>query len=61
MIKIYFMDAFKREDYIIFFDVKKALRFLYATAKKYIIIGWTCDNPEDNDYLNYKFRPELKR
>lgn len=61
MIKIYYVDQYGREDYIIFYDVKKALRFLYGTMKKYIISGWVCDRDEDNDYLNYRFRPELKR
>ena len=64
MIKIYYMyEKFGiwYEDYIIFWDVKKALRFLYATAKKYVIISWETENPEDNNYLNYKFRPEKKR
>ena len=44
------------EDYIIFYDVKKALRFLYGTRDKYIIQSWECDNPEDNNYLNYRFK-----
>lgn len=43
------------EDYIIFYDRVKALRFLYGTAHKYIIQGWKCERDEDNDYLNYKW------
>ena len=60
MIIIYFMyqsvkDLKWYEDSKIFYDVKKALRFLYATQRKFIITGWECENPEDNDYLNYRW------
>lgn len=64
MIKIYYLyeangkwwESFKE-----FRSRTKALRFLYGTMKRYIIQGWECTNPEDNDYLNYKFNPENKR
>ncbi len=39
----------------IFHDVKKALRFLYAMKNKIFFVGWICDDPNDNDYLNRKY------
>ncbi len=60
MIKIYFIRKIEHNgkwvsDYKIFHDRVKALRFLYATAHKYVIESWECDDPEDNKYLNYNF------
>ncbi len=66
MIKIYYLykggiSGKWYEDYRIFKDRYKALRFLYATVDKYVITGWECKREEDHEFLNYKFRPELKR
>lgn len=38
-----------------FDDVKKALRFMYSTKGRFFNFEWSCDDPEDNDYLNRKF------
>ena len=66
MIKIYYVYKGKisgtwYEDYKIFYTKEKALRFLYATCNKFIIDGWICEDSDDNDYLNSRFRPELNR
>ena len=34
-----------------------ALRFMYAMKSRgYIILDWTCDDPEDNEWLNRRFK-----
>ena len=61
MIKILFM--YKNNvnnkwitNYKIFTDKTKALRFMYATNYKFFNFEWVCDDPEDNDYLNQKYK-----
>ena len=40
----------------IFFDVNKAIKFIYSLRKNKTthITGWTCENAEDNEYLNQR-------
>lgn len=34
-----------------------ALRFMYAMrGKGYLVTGWVCDDPEDNEWLNRRFK-----
>ena len=40
-----------------FQNVKSALRFMYSMRSKgYFITGWQCDDPEENEWLNRRFR-----
>lgn len=41
----------------VFHDKKMALRFMYMMDKRgYFISGWSCDNPEDNEWLDKRFK-----
>lgn len=56
MITIYFHWKGKEESKV-FTNRIKALRFLYSIKSKgYFISGWSCEYPDDNDYLNRKFK-----
>ena len=53
MIIVFLANNVQRE----FHDVKSALRFMYLMKNKgYFILGWQCDDPEDNDWLNRRFK-----
>lgn len=40
-----------------FDDCIKALRFMYGIRRKgHIIDGYKCDDPEESEYLNERFR-----
>ena len=45
-------------DHTKLFNTKQcALRFMYAMKSKgYIIKGWKCEDPCDNDWLNRRFK-----
>ena len=40
-----------------FHDKRSALRFMYTMKSKgYFIIGWTCEDPYDNEWLWIRFK-----
>lgn len=40
-----------------FHNKKSALKFMYKMRNMgYIITGWACDDPYDNEWLNRRFR-----
>lgn len=54
MIKV-FISGDKKE--YTFQTAYNALRFMYMMRHKgFIITGWTCEDPYDNEWLNRKFK-----
>lgn len=39
------------QDYKKFMDAVKALRFMHKFKNKFMNFEWSCDYPEDNEYL----------
>lgn len=40
-----------------FKTAQMALRFMYSMKSKgYMVQGWSCDDPEDNEWLNRRFK-----
>ena len=40
-----------------FFNKKSALKFMYLMKHKgYVITGWSCDDPLDNEWLERRFK-----
>ena len=40
-----------------FYDKKAALRFMYCMRRKgFIILGWSCDDYIDNEWLGRRFK-----
>ena len=53
MIQVILIDEIIKE----FHNAKSALRFMYAMKSKgYLIMGWRCDDPLDNEWLNRRFK-----
>lgn len=45
----------------LFRDPQKALAFMYMFQDKFFNFEWSCDDPEDNDYLWRKWRPRINK
>ena len=55
MIEIFLNDGSEKELH----DKKSALRFMYMMRNNGIWIrGWRCDDPEDNEWLNKRFKQQ---
>lgn len=53
MIEVFLLDGSERE----FHNKKTALRFMYMIRNQgYLILGWRCEDPEDNEWLNKRFK-----
>lgn len=53
MIEVFLLDGTEKE----FHTPYNALRFMYMMRNNgFWISGWQCDDPEDNEWLNKRFK-----
>lgn len=51
------IEVFLGSDTYTFHNKKSALKFMYMMKNKgFMITGWKCEDPYDNDWLNRRFK-----